>query len=489
MGAAMAAAVMIQGTGSNVGKSLLVAGLCRHFARAGLRVRPFKPQNMSNNAAVTLDGGEIGRAQALQARACGVEASVHMNPILLKPESETGAQVIVQGARLTTTRARDYAALKPRLLPAVLDSFARLGAEADLVIVEGAGSPAEVNLRANDIANMGFAQAARVPVVLAGDIDRGGVIAQILGTQAVLDPADAALIRGFLINRFRGDPRLFDDGYALIAARSGWRGLGVVPWFADAHRLPAEDAADLRRGGGAGGFLIAVPELHRIANFDDLDPLMQDPGVTLRVIPPGQPLPVEADLILIPGTKSTRADLAFLRAQGWDIDLRAALRRGCRVMGLCGGYQMLGRTIADPQGLEGPPGTDPGLGLLDVETVMAADKRVRLTQARHPATGTQVRGYEIHLGRTQGPDRARPLFATAAGPEGATSADGRVMGSYLHGMFTDDAFRAAFLTGLGAAAGGAAYDATVEATLDALADHLARHMDTEALLEIARTGL
>jgi len=485
----MAATVMIQGTGSNVGKSLLVAGFARLFARRGLRVRPFKPQNMSNNAAVTPDGGEIGRAQALQARACGVVPSVHMNPVLLKPESETGAQIVVQGARWQTARARDYARLKPQLLAPVLDSFARLSAEADLVIVEGAGSPAEVNLRANDIANMGFARAAGVPVVLAGDIDRGGVIAQIVGTQAVLDPADAALVRGFLINRFRGDPRLFDDGYALIAARTGWPGLGVIPWFADAHRLPAEDAADLRHRGGDGDFLIAVPQLNRIANFDDLDPLMQEPGVRVRIVPSGRPLPTEADLILIPGTKSTRADLAHLRAQGWDIDIAAALRRGARVLGLCGGYQMLGRTVADPEGLEGPPGTDPGLGLLEVDTVMAPDKRVTLAEGRHQASGTEVRGYEIHLGRTEGPDRARPLFQIAGRPEGAVSADGRVMGSYLHGCFAADGFRAAFLRGLGGAAGGSAYEAGIEATLDALADHLERHAETGALLAIARAGV
>jgi adenosylcobyric acid synthase len=485
----MAAVVMIQGTGSNVGKSLLVAGYCRLFARQGLRVRPFKPQNMSNNAAVTPDGGEIGRAQALQAQACGVAPSVHMNPVLLKPESETGAQIVVQGARWQTARARDYAALKPQLMAPVLDSLTRLRAEADLVIVEGAGSPAEVNLRANDLANMGFAQAAGVPVILAGDIDRGGVIAQLVGTQAVLDPADAALIRGFLVNRFRGDPSLFDDGYALIAARTGWRGLGVIPWFADARRLPAEDAADLRHRGGSGAFRIAVPQLNRIANFDDLDPLMQEPGVSVEVIAPGRPLPVEADLILIPGTKSTRADLAFFRAQGWEVDLRAALRRGARVLGLCGGYQMLGRTISDPQGLEGTPGSDPGLGLLSVDTVMSPDKRVTLVEASHPASGTDVQGYEIHLGRTEGPDRARPLFTVAGQPEGAVSADGQVMGSYLHGMFAGDAFRAAFLRGLGANAGGTGYDAGVEATLDALADHLAAHTDAPALLQIARAGL
>jgi adenosylcobyric acid synthase len=481
----MTARIMIQGAGSNVGKSLLVAGLCRHFTKSGLIVRPFKPQNMSNNAAVA-QGGEIGRAQAVQARACGVQPHVDMNPILLKPESETGAQVIVQGQRLTTVKARDYAALKPQLMQAVLDSFHRLQSQADLVIVEGAGSPAEVNLRANDIANMGFAIASQTPVILTGDIDRGGVIAQLVGTQAVLDPADNAMIKGFLINKFRGDPSLFDDGYRLIADRTGWQGLGVIPWFPHAHKLPAEDAADLAGTRGTGSFLIAVPHLNRIANFDDLDPLAQEPGVTLKIIPQGQPIPVEADLIILPGSKATIADLAHFRAQGWDIDLAAALRRGAKVLGLCGGYQMLGQMIADPEGIEGQPGSVPGLGLLDLTTTMTADKRVSETTALHPATGTTVNGYEIHLGRTEGPDRARPLFSVNGQPEGAQRADGRVMGSYLHGMFTEDAFRRAFLASLGATSGNASYDQTVEDTLDALADHLAAHVDCEALLKLAQ---
>jgi adenosylcobyric acid synthase len=485
----MAARIMIQGAGSNVGKSLLVAGLCRHFTRQGLTVRPFKPQNMSNNAAVAM-GGEIGRAQALQARACGVAPHVDMNPVLLKPESETGAQVIVQGQRLTTVRAKDYAALKPQLMAPVLDSFHRLQAEADLVIVEGAGSPAEVNLRANDIANMGFAIASQTPVILTGDIDRGGVIAQLVGTQAVLDPADAVMIRGFLINKFRGDPRLFDDGYRLIEARTGWPGLGVIPWFPQAHKLPAEDAAELTGNGGGtrgtGAFLIAVPHLNRIANFDDLDPLAQEPGVTLKIIKPGQPLPVEADLIILPGSKATIADLNHFRAQGWDIDLAAALRRGAKVLGLCGGYQMLGREIADPDGIEGKPGSTPGLGLLDLTTTMTPDKRVTETEALHPASNTKVKGYEIHLGRTDGPDRARPMFTVNGRPEGAIRADGRVMGSYLHGMFTEDAFRRAFLASLGASPGNLSYDQTVEDTLDALADHLAAHVDCDRLLQLAQ---
>jgi adenosylcobyric acid synthase len=477
---------MIQGAGSNVGKSMLVAGLCRAARLRGLSVAPFKPQNMSNNAAVTADGGEIGRAQALQALACGLESHTDMNPVLLKPESETGSQVVVQGKRIATVKAREYAALKPQLMASVLDSFNRLKSQYDLVVVEGAGSPAEVNLRAGDIANMGFARAADCPVILTGDIDRGGVIAQIIGTQAVLDPADAAMISGFLINKFRGDPSLFDDGYKLIEARSGWRGFGVVPFFAEAHKLPAEDALDLPQGSGSGGYKIAVLTLSRIANFDDLDPLAQEPGVSLTLLRAGQPIPGDTDLVIIPGSKSTRGDLAFLRAQGWDIDLAAHLRRGGRVLGICGGYQMLGQSVRDPDGIEGPAGETPGLGHLAIDTLMTPDKRLTRTTAVHAATGLPMQGYEIHIGRSDGVDRQRPFAFVDGAPEGATSADGRVMGSYLHGMFSDDAFRAGFLKQIGAQSSGLAYGAGVEAVLDALATHMEQHVDVAGLLALAR---
>ncbi|MDE3120391.1 MAG: cobyric acid synthase [Paracoccaceae bacterium] len=479
-------AVMIQGTGSNVGKSMLVAGLCRAARARGLSVAPFKPQNMSNNAAVTADGGEIGRAQALQALAAGIAPVVDMNPVLLKPETDLGAQVIVQGRRITRAEARDYTAMKHTLLAPVIESFRRLEAAHDLVIVEGAGSPAEVNLRAGDIANMGFARAAGVPVVLAGDIDRGGVIAQIVGTQAVLDPEDAALVKGFLVNKFRGDPRLFDDGYDYIAARTGWRGFGVVPFFPDAVKLPAEDALDLARHRGKGGFVVACLALSRIANFDDLDPLMAEPAVRVVMVTPGQALPGDADLVILPGTKSTRGDLEFLRAQGWDIDLAAHRRRGGAILGICGGYQLLGRIIDDPAGIEGAAGQSAGLGLLDVTTEMSPDKRLERVRAVHAATGTPFEGYEIHIGRTAGPDCSRPFAHVDGLAEGAMSADGRVMGSYLHGMFTDDGFRAAFLQRLGAAPSGIAYGAGVEAALDALAAHLEAHLDVGALLALAR---
>lgn len=477
---------MIQGTGSNVGKSLLVAGLCRAARRRGLSVAPFKPQNMSNNAAVTADGGEIGRAQALQALACELQPTTDMNPVLLKPETDTGAQVIVQGKRLGTSLASDYFGARPSLLGPVLDSFQRLKSAFDLVIVEGAGSPAEVNLRAGDIANMGFAVAADVPVVLAGDIDRGGVIAQIVGTQAVLDATDNAMIQGFLINKFRGDVSLFDGGYQAIEQHTGWAGFGTLPHFFDAVKLPAEDALDLPRHVQGQGLRVACLALSRIANFDDLDPLSQEPGVDLTHITPGKAIPGNVDLVIIPGSKSTRGDLAFLRSQGWDIDLFAHVRRGGHVLGICGGYQMLGQSVRDPQGIEGPPGETPGLGLLDLTTDMTSEKRLTRTTATHVATGAPMEGYEIHIGETNGPDRARPFATVGDTPEGATSADGRVMGSYLHGMFASDAFRKSFLAGFGVQSSATSYSAVVENTLDALADHMETHLNIPGLLALAR---
>jgi adenosylcobyric acid synthase len=478
---------MFQGCGSDVGKSLIVAGLCRAFAARGMRVRPFKPQNMSNNAAVTADGGEIGRAQALQARACGVAPSVDMNPVLLKPQSDIGAQVVVHGRVVGAAAARDYYNLTPRLMRSVLDSYARLSGEADLVLIEGAGSAAEVNLRERDIANMGFARATQTPVVIIGDIDRGGVIAQLVGTKAVIAPQDADMIVGFLVNKFRGDPRLFDDGMRFIAERTGWRALGLVPFFAPAHRLPAEDAVvlDAARDDKQAGVTIAVPMLSRIANFDDFDPLRLEPNVRLIMVRPGEPLPL-VDLIILPGTKATLSDLAFFRAQGWDIDLFAHVRRGGRALGICGGYQMLGRRLADPQGLEGPAGEVRGLELIDVETILAGEKALRSVSGICLANGASFSGYEMHIGRTRGPDCARPLLRFADGREdGAISCDGRVMGAYAHGLFADDAQRAAWLATLGAASD-LSYDLTVERTLDELAAHLARHIDLDALLGLAR---
>jgi adenosylcobyric acid synthase len=486
------AALMFQGTGSNVGKSLLVAGFCRALLRRGLRVLPFKPQNMSNNAAVTADGGEIGRAQALQARACGVATSVHMNPVLLKPQSETGAQVIVQGRVYATAAARRYQALKPELLPFVLDSFAWLSADADIVLVEGAGSASEINLRRGDIANMGFAVASQTPVVLIGDIDRGGVIASLVGTHTVLDAGDRAMIKGFIVNRMRGDLSLFADGMAAIAGHTGWAALGLVPHFAAASALPAEDALDLaerqRPARDNARLRITVPLLPCIANFDDLDPLGAEPDVDLHLIRPGQPIP-DCDLVILPGSKATIADLASLRGQGWDIDLAAHVRRGGKVLGICGGYQMLGTTIADPDGIEGPVGAVTGLGLLDVETVLRPAKHLREVTGQSATDAAPFRGYEMHMGETTGPDADRPLLRFDDGRgDGATSASGAVSGTYVHGLFTDDRQRAAFLRRGGAAPSAHRHDATVEATLDALAAHLEAHTDIDRLLSLARSA-
>ena len=482
----MARALMIQGTGSNVGKSVIVAGLCRAAANRGLRVRPFKPQNMSNNAAVTKDGGEIGRAQALQAWACRVPLTVHMNPVLLKPESDKGCQVVVQGKVLGPLEARNFGGMKADLMPRVLESFAEVSGDADLVVVEGAGSPAEVNLRKGDIANMGFAKAADVPVVLLGDIDRGGVIAQIIGTQAVLDDGDAAMLRGFLINKFRGDVGLFEDGYRDIEQRTGWRGFGVIPWFDQIGKLPAEDAVDLKVENGSGAFHIVCPMLSRIANFDDLDPLKAEGDVRLTMVPPGRPLPGDADLVILPGTKSTLGDLAFFRTQGWDVDLAGHVRRGGAVLGICGGYQMLGRYIHDPNGLDGAPGTVEGLGYLDVETIMTREKALNEVRATHVETGLQMSGYEIHIGRTEGSDTSRPFTKINGKGDGARSADGRIGGTYLHGLFGDDGFRSAWLRSQGGNSTGTEYGAEVDRVLDLLADHLERHVNVDELLAIAR---
>jgi adenosylcobyric acid synthase len=479
---------MFQGTGSDVGKSLIVAGLARALTLRGLRVRPFKPQNMSNNAAVTADGGEIGRAQALQARAARTPASVHMNPVLLKPQSEIGAQIVVQGRVYGSAKAAAYQHMKHDLLPYVLDSFEKLRREADIVIVEGAGSAAEVNLRANDIANMGFASAADVPVVLIGDIDRGGVIASIVGTKAVLASDDAALVRGFIVNKFRGDATLFSAGMERIAQATGWEALGLVPFFAAARSLPAEDALALehtRPRKSKARVRIAVPVLPHVANFDDLDPLDAEPEVDVIRVRPGTALPGDADLIVLPGSKATIADLAALRAAGFDIDIAAHRRRGGTVLGLCGGYQMLGRSIADPEGIEGPPAKVEGLGLVDVATTLSGEKRLEPVRGVSN-DGAPFTGYEMHMGITEGPDRARPFARLADGSaEGAVSADGRIIGTYVHGLFADDGQRAAWLSRFGGTAT-IAYDSLVENTLDALAAHLAAHLDLDRLLKLAK---
>ena len=513
-----ARALMLQGTGSDVGKSVLVAALLRIARRRGIRAAPFKPQNMSNNAAACADGGEIGRAQALQAQAAGLAPRVDFNPVLLKPQSDRTAQVVVHG-RAVSTAAADYRRTRGALLEPVLESFRRLADEFELIVVEGAGSPAEINLRRGDIANMGFARRAGVPVCLVADIDRGGVIASLVGTQAVLDADDAALIEGFIVNKFRGDPRLFDAGVEAIIARTGWRSFGVVPWLPLAARLPAEDAlaiapagrgatqladrgaarrsassAELRsaspvelRSASPAELRIAAPILSRLANFDDADPLRQQPGVAFTWVPPGRPIPQDCDVVLLFGSKSTLGELAYLREQGWDHDILAHARGGGRVLGICGGFQLLGRRVHDPTGVDGPPGRAEALGLLDVETTMVADKTVRAVTGVCAVSGAPVSGYEIHAGRTRGPDCERAVFEIGGRRDGALSVDGRVAGTYLHGMFANDAFREQWLRRAGATAlPGYGYAAAVEAALEALAEHVENAVDVAALLAAAR---
>jgi adenosylcobyric acid synthase len=485
------AALMIQGCGSDVGKSVLVAGLCRLFTNRGYRVRPFKPQNMSNNAAVTEPDesgrrGEIGRAQALQAIACRTPLTVHMNPVLLKPQSDVGAQLVVRGQVEASYQAMAYQDRKSALLDVVLDSFWTLEAEADLVLVEGAGSPAEINLRKGDIANMGFALAAEVPVVLVGDIDRGHVIAALVGAKVVLDEQDA--IKGFIINKFRGDPKLFDCGRHEIVKRTGWPDMGLVPWLAAARRLPAEDAVVLGEASDPAErrVKIAVPILRHIANFDDFDPLQAEPSVDLIYVPPGQALPGDADLIIVPGSKATLSDLTFIRAQGWDIDIQAHVRRGGRVLGVCGGFQMLGSTVADPDGIEGEAGSALGLGLLEIDTVLGGDKVLEPCRGRTVVGDGVYEGFEMHIGRTTGEGLTRPMLVREDGSgEGAVSADGRVSGCYVHRLFDSGEARAALLAELGVASQALDHRVAVDKALDEIADALETHLDIAALAKLA----
>ena len=479
-------ALMIQGCGSDVGKSLLVAGLCRLLTNRGKVVRPFKPQNMSNNAAVTAGGGEIGRSTALQALACRTPPTVDMNPVLLKPQSDMTAQLVVRGRRIETRDAGSFARDRSDLLQVTLDSFRGLQQEAEFVIVEGAGSPAETNLRAHDIANMGFAHAANVPVVLVGDIDRGHVIAALVGAHAVLDARDRERIRGFIINKFRGDVTLFRAGLDTIAARTGWESFGVVPWLHAAGALPAEDAMQLEHGRAvqsAAGVRIAIPHLPHIANFDDFDPLRLEPDLQLEFVAPGRPLPLDADLIILPGSKATIADLEFCRAQGWHIDLLAHVRRGGRVLGICAGYQMLGKLVEDPQHIEGPRASTPGLDLLDVRSTMTAHKTLRAVTGVELATGARIGGYEMHLGATTGPGASRPMIRFDDGAvDGAISSDGRIAGCHVHGLFADPAFRGAYLATLGARSTGEDHAHRVDRALDEIAAALVSALAIDRLL-------
>jgi adenosylcobyric acid synthase len=484
-------ALMIQGCGSDVGKSVLVAGLCRLFANRGLTVRPFKSQNMSNNAAVTHDGGEIGRAQALQALACRTTPTVDMNPVLLKPQSDVAAQLVVRGKWVGTLDASAHGRDKRALLDIAVDSYRRLQREAELILVEGAGSCAETNLREHDIANMGLAQALDLPVVLLGDINRGHVIASVVGAHTVLDPADRALVRGFIINKFRGEQALFAQGIRSIAEHTQWRSFGIVPWLRAASWLPSEDGMQLEdarsQRSGSGQVKVAIPMLSRIANFDEFDPLRAEPAIRLELVPPGRPLPGDAALIILPGTKATIADLQFLRAQGWDIDIQGHVRRGGRVLGICGGYQMLGHQVSDPQGVEGLPQTLPGLGLLDVVTVMTGQKTLREVSGVLLPGREAFTGYEMHVGLTSGPGTERPFLQLEGdGTGGAVSEDGRIAGCYVHGVFASTAARATLVSVLGARSGREDYATRVDAALNEIAAALESCLDIAALTAIAR---
>jgi len=483
-----ARALRLQGTGSDVGKSVLTAALCRIARRRGLSVAPFKPQNMSNNAAACPTGGEIGRAQALQARAAGLDPHVDMNPVLLKPQTDCTAQLVVHGKATHAMEAADYMANRDQLMGAVMESFGRLTNAYDLVIVEGAGSPAEINLRDRDIANMGFARRAGVPVCLVGDIEKGGVIASLVGTRNVIEKKDSAMIRAFLVNKFRGDLKLFDEGVTEIETRAKWPCLGVIPWLPAASKLPAEDAlvldTPLTPSGKA--LKIAAPILSRIANFDDADPLKLEENVKFSWIPPGQAIPRNTDVVILFGTKSTLGDLAFLRAQGWDHDIIAHARAGGRVLGICGGYQMLGNRVSDPFGVDGDPGEAAGLGLLDVDTIMTRHKEVKPVSRAVTALGPTTSGYVIHAGRTSGPDANRPFINFGAEQDGARSANGRIEGTYLHGAFAGNEFRRAWLEQAGHFRGANLdYGAAVDTALDELADGVEQAVDVDALLKLA----
>ncbi|TFW10071.1 cobyric acid synthase [Oxalobacteraceae bacterium OM1] len=460
--------LMVQGTTSDAGKSTVVAALCRLLARRGMKVAPFKPQNMALNSAVTIDGGEIGRAQALQAQAAGVAPHSDMNPVLLKPSSDCGAQVIVHGKVRADMHARDYDRYKTVAMQAVLESYARLDAAYDAVIVEGAGSPAEINLRARDIANMGFAEAVDCPVILIADNDRGGDFAHIVGTLACLSDSERARIVGFVINRFRGDIGLLEPGLAWLEQQTGKPVLAVLPYLHGLF-LDAEDAVQSVQQ-ERGNFRVVVPVVPRISNHTDFDALRAQPEVDLRFIGPSQPIP-PADLIILPGSKNTRADLAWLQEHGWPAAIARHLRYGGKVIGICGGFQMLGRSVDDPDGVEGPPGSTPGLGLLDMTTEMAAEKRLARVTGRCSFAPAAVSGYEIHMGVSHGPALAAPAFRIDGRDEGALSRDGQVLGTYLHGVFDEPEALAALLEWAGLAGVTPVDPAALrEASLDRLAD-------------------
>ncbi|EJF88934.1 cobyric acid synthase CobQ [Bartonella tamiae Th307] len=479
---------MFQGTGSDVGKTVLVAGLCRLARNRGLKVQPFKPQNMSNNAAIAVEGGEIGRGTWLQAFASDVEPSIHMNPVLLKPQNDVGSQIIVQGQVYGYAKGREYQTLKKKLVNRVMESYQRVFEQCDLVLVEGAGSPAEINLRDGDIANMGFARLADIPVILVGDIDRGGVIASLVGTYHILANEDCALIAGYLINKFRGDKKLFHNGLKVIADHTQWPCFGVIPWIDEVNFLPAEDsfALEHHQKSQKGRVKITVPILPHIANFDDLDPLRFEPDVDLIFVKKDDVFPSDSDLIILPGSKSTIADMQILWERGWADKIIAFAKGGGNVIGICGGYQMLGKNIIDPLAVEGTLTKVEGLSLMNVNTLIAKQKQTRNVEALHLPTNIKIKGYEIHLGETTGPDCAQGLFRIAETIDGASSSDGKIWGTYLHGLFQSAIFRKNLLKKFGAISDGINHFERLDEALNKIANRLENVIDSERLFHLAR---
>ncbi len=475
--------LMVQGTTSDAGKSLLVTGLCRVLARRGVRVAPFKPQNMALNSAVTVDGGEIGRAQAVQAQACGLVPHSDMNPVLLKPNTDTGAQVILQGRAIGNMDAGEYHDYKRIAREAVLASYRRLCAQYGVILVEGAGSPAEINLRAQDLANMGFAEAADCPVLLIADIDRGGVFAHLVGTLALLAETEEARVAGFVINRFRGDRALLEPGLDWLTRRTGKPVLGVLPYLHGLH-LEAEDALCHNAAAPEGPLRVIVPVIPRISNHTDFDPLRLHPQVAFRYVGPREPIP-QCDLIILPGSKSVRSDLAWLRAQGWEQAILRHLRYGGKLIGLCGGFQMLGQAIHDPLGLEGEPGKSPGLGLLAVTTRLERDKQLRNVTGVLALENAIVTGYEIHAGVTRGEALMRPAVYLEGRGDGALSEDSQILGTYLHGLFESTAACNALLRWAGLADPQTPdYHAVREMHIERLADACETHLDLRAVARL-----
>lgn len=499
----MAKILMIQGTGSDVGKSVVVAGLCRVLKRRGWRVAPFKPQNMANNSFITREGGEMGRAQVVQAEAAGIEPHADMNPVLLKPTTDVGAQVVLQGRVHSNMKALEYHAFKKIARETVFDSFNRLAKQYDAILVEGAGSPAEINLREGDIANMGFALEAKAPVILVGDINKGGVFASLVGTLELIAPDEAALVKGFIINKFRGDATLLDPAYEEISKRTGKPFLGTIPWLTDVF-IQEEDGLhlDTRRSVRAGGVRVAVVVAKRMSNFTDFDPLALEPGVRLDFVRPGEKLG-QADIVILPGSKNTIDDLLTLKDCGLAAEVLESHRRGATIVGVCGGYQMLGNKVRDPEGVEGLVPEIDGLGLLDAETVMEREKVTAQAEGAIVPGALDwygdrglLKGYEIHMGRTTLSPAARPLIElrrkgdTAFHKDGAVSSDGKVLGTYLHGIFDNDAFRAALVASVsdGQRAPARSFAQMKEDGYEKLADHIEHHVDIDALIKILEAG-